>query len=153
MSDKIQIKLTVRQVRDGLKYNGDIEFDGTRFFYFLDFTTHVELMGELLKPEESDSAIKRLCKLTLKKLDDAPDTITLPENIWQLFVYILMPTAVDFYYQEQTRDFNNGLGRMLHGNGLLAASLPGVTASISFETSCQIERNPALVEFLSQHAA
>ena len=147
-NDKIKCETYVEQVHDGIEYGGYMDLDGVRFVYTLEFDMHLDRLGELA----AENPIRALEHIKLDVKDPRGNTIALEEGSTKsLFYATLLPLVVDFFYNPQTRDNNEGfIGQLLEGRGPFAEHL-GVRASIGMTKTGSFERSPQLEKILETY--
>lgn len=141
---KTQVERYIEQVRDGSHYIGHVKIAETMLDYELRFSVPIPQLDDM-KPVTDKSEIRRLFQLTVKRGDA---NIELTDEEFSFLFQMLVPFAVEFYNNSQTRNNNEGMiGMALRGKGPLSAF--GVTASYGITSRGSYDFPPQLCEMLN----
>ncbi len=125
---KVPVERYLMQVDDGIKYKGHIKIGERKLDYEIKFIIPIPQL-ENIEPTDDAKEIHRLFKLTLKKEDV---DIELVDEEYKFFCQMIIPVAVKFYHDPQTRRDNedslSSVSRMRQGTHPLSAY--GASASI-----------------------
>ncbi len=133
---QLTVSKAVRQVVDGLKYEGTIALGQATFEYQLEFPLPIPEL-DAMEHEADTPTVRRLYKLTLKK---GESVLELTDEEFEFFFALAAVHAVELYNLPQTRSSNEGkMGALLEGKGPLAAL--GASVSIGM-TSVMSFRPP-----------
>ncbi len=145
---KVAVERYLMQVEDGSQYKGYIKIGESKFVYELVFSVPIPKLDDI-EPTDDAKEINRLFKLTLKK-DETVVELTDAEYVF--FCQMLVPLAVNFYHDSETRRSNDNLlsavGRLIDGKHPLSAY--GASASIGVTTEGFCDFPSKIREMLSE---
>ena len=101
----LKTEVYIEQVEDGFEYKGRIHFgDGWKFEYRLECDKELDYLDKLA--EDDLEAAKSQIHITLTKEND-DNVLSIPDDLLPLFEAIVIPLALDFYRNPQTRSANS----------------------------------------------
>src|SRR3989344_4728773 len=99
---QVSVERYIEQVSDGKQYKGNVKIAETTLDYNLTFMVPIPRLHEW-KPESKDE-IRRTFAIAVRGKRD----IKLTDEEYSFFFSLLVPFAVDFYNDPQTRSHNEG---------------------------------------------
>lgn len=149
MAEKsIPVAMRIEQIRDGSRYRGFLKLGGVTFNYELTFTVPIPQLDDEAGGGGGIHELHRLFKITLKNSNTCSE-IWLTDQEFVFFFGLLVPFAIKFYNNPQTRAKNMGSeGRISRGSKL--ASITGHSISIRYDSSGVCTVPPEDLEMLRQ---
>jgi hypothetical protein len=121
MAEKhVLVKQTITQIEDGRRYKGTMKMGGVELSWELVFGIRIPDLTTIDPPSQV-SDLRALFPITLMRNHV---TVRMTDDEYMFFFSTLLPFAVDFFNNPQTRDNN--------GPGLLGQTLRGTSAASMF---------------------
>ena len=137
---EIPVERYIEQVVDGSHYKGYIKFFNNKIDYELVFGVPIPQFERVVSDEKE---IRRLFQIKVKKRNLI---IYLTKDEYDFFLAILVPFALEFYNDQQTRDSQEGTFGMAVRNGFIASL--DVSASVGMTSNGTYGFPPEVSEML-----